>query len=444
MRTCRIAAALVWIACGALVLFAADSLAQTLFDRVQKNVATNLKRFPRYTCVQTIERSTFELPQTGATCATALASRQKNLKSRTLRWHDRLRLDVAVGERAEMVSWAGASRFEGGDVSDLVGRGASGSGEFGAFLTSVFAGDAQDFRYTGLRDTPLGRLAVFDYTVPLDKSHYQITTSLKELTTIAYRGSFFADPDSGDLNELDVQADLPAGDSVCSLSDTIEYKKTTIGDGAFMLPSRSTMDVIYKNSTESLNETTYSGCREYVGESTIRFDGDENGNLPEETKRAALRPLPPKTHLRVRIDPVLDARKAAAGDPIIGVIENQVKDRNDIIVHAGDKLHGRVVRWDQTLGNAPRWTVGIVFETIERGGVEQSISLRPTDDGDRSSGPQRGRNVLDRPTPGTSSDPARVPQDIRSERPAGGGIFAFSEPGNLILGGRFESEWETR
>src|ERR1035437_4313266 len=110
-----------------------------------------------------------------------------------------------------------------------------------------------------------------------------------------------------------------------------------------MLPKMSAMDVICRNSTESLNETWFAGCREYVGESTIRFDVDENGNTPESAKRGELKPLPAKTHLHVRINPPIDSDKAAAGDPIVGVVDAPVKEKGEIVVHAGDKLHGRIV-----------------------------------------------------------------------------------------------------
>jgi len=148
--------------------------------------------------------------------------------------------------------------------------------------------------------------------------------------------------------------------------------------------------------------------------------------------------LPPKVHLRIRIDPPINSDKAAAGDPIVGVIEAPVKEKGEIIVHAGDKLHGRIVRMEQTLGPAPRWTVAILFEAIERNGFEQKVTLKPVDDGDRSPAGQiggGGRRGFSAPAPLST---------ITNERPAGGGIFSFAEAGNLVLDRKFESEWETR
>jgi hypothetical protein len=196
------------------------------------------------------------------------------------------------------------------------------------------------------------------------------------------------------------------------------------------------MDVIYRNSTESLNETTFAGCREYVGESTIRYDVDDKGITPDSEKRADLRPLPAKTRLQVKIEPAIDSDKAAAGDPITGVIEAAVKVKGETVVHAGDKLRGRIVRLEQDMAPLPRWTVAILFETIERAGVEQKVALKPLDDGDRSPhGPAAGGRR------GFTSTPVST---ATSERPAGGGIYSFAEAGNLVLGAKFESDWESK
>ncbi len=435
----RVLAFCICAAAGAAVAWAADSIAQTLFNNARAKVVENIKSLPRYTCVQTVVRSQYELPRTGDSCAAAIANSNRNAAERILRWHDRLRLDVAVGERSEMFSWAGATSFESSDISDMVSRGASGSGEFGAFLASVFGGDATNFVYRGLTDLPRGRVATFDFTVPVEKSHYQYGTNRgdKKYTSVGYHGSFFADPETSELRELDLEAvDFPPVDAVCRVADKIEYTSTKIGQNTFALPKYSSMDVIYRNSTEALNETTFSGCREYVGESTIRFDVDENGNTTDAAKRAELKPLPPKTHLRVRINPPIDSDKAAAGDPIIGVVDTAVKEKGVTIVHVGDKLHGRIVRLEETMSKPPRWIVGILFQSIEREGVEQSISLKPDDDGDRSADSvPSGR--------GRFTAPSNAPS-ITSERPKGGGIFSFVEYGNLVLGQKFESEWETR
>jgi hypothetical protein len=432
-RTKRILIFWAYATLGGLAVWAADA-AQDLLNKTRANVVDNLKRFPRYVCVQTVTRQEYQMPPEGSSCASVIAYRDRKNAERNLRWHDKLRLDVAVGDKSDMYSWAGASKFDSEDISHIVARGTSGSGEFASFLTGVFGGDAEKFTYSGLKDLPIGRLAVFDFAVPVESSHYRYTVDAKGYATIGYRGSFFVDPATADLRELDVDVnEFPQTSGVCRVQDKIEYAQTKIGDDTFLLPSHSSMEVLYGNSTESSNETTFSGCREYVGDSTIRFDVDENGNTPDEVKRRELPPLPPKTRLRVRIDPPVDAATAAAGDPITGVVISTVKEKGVVLVNAGDKLKGRIVRLEQTVRPEPQWTFAIVFGTLERNGVEEKVSLKPDDDGDRSSmATMTGR---------IHPQPAR---SITDERPAGGGIFSIRQSGDLVLGQKFVSEWETR
>ena len=422
-----------YAALGGLAVWAADA-AQELFNRTRANVVDNLIRFPRYVCVQTVTRMEYQLPPAGSSCASMIATRDRRSADRMLHWHDRLKLDVAVGDKSDMYSWVGASQFQSEDISHIVARGTSGSGEFASFLTGIFAGDADKFTYAGERDMPAGHLAVFDFAVPVERSHYRYTVDEKGYVTVGYTGSFFVDPATADLRELNVNvSEFPESSGVCRVQDRIEYAQTKIGDDSFLLPSRSAMDVLYGNNMESVNETTFSGCREYVGDSTIRFDVDESGEAPAQVKRPELPKLPAKTHLRVRIDPPVDSRTASAGDPVTAVVISTVKEKGAVLVNAGDRLRGRLVRLEQTMGREPRWTVAIVFSKLERNGIEENISLKPVDDGDRSpAGMPMGRI---RPQPG---------KPITDERPAGGGIFSFQEAGDLVLGSKFVSEWETR
>jgi hypothetical protein len=187
------------------------------------------------------------------------------------------------------------------------------------------------------------------------------------------------------------------------------------------------MEVLYRRGAESLNETRYSDCREYVGESTIRFD-DVGAAAGPAVTRAALQPLPPKVRLLIGLSRPIDTEIAAAGDGVEGVLLRDVTDKKQrTLAKANDRVHGRILRLRQFMGPAPRWFVAIRFDTIERNGMELPIALKPVDDGDRSAQRVRGP----------------VPQSAM-QRPEGGGVFVFAESGNIILDQGFHSEWETR
>jgi hypothetical protein len=186
--------------------------------------------------------------------------------------------------------------------------------------------------------------------------------------------------------------------------------------------------------------THFSGCREYVGESTIRYDDPDDPNdksSPAAEARAALKSLPPKTHIRVKIDPPVNTETAAAGDTITGVVEHEVREKGQVIVRPTDRLHGRLLRLEQSMLPTPAWTVAIRFDSIERDGVIQSVHFKPTDDGDRRGTPPSGLR-------GRLGPVVPQPQDATMKRPEGAGVFILPVAGNLVLDQKFHSEWETR
>ena len=113
----------------------AGSDADELFQKVREKALDSARRLPRYTCVENISRTQY-LPAPGSpsTCA-ALITMHRLVNARgALAVRDKLRLDVAVVEKGEIFSWAGAGKFETSEIDKLVGGGVSGSGEFGSFL----------------------------------------------------------------------------------------------------------------------------------------------------------------------------------------------------------------------------------------------------------------------------------------------------------------------
>jgi hypothetical protein len=380
----------------------ADSDATELFKKARERVLANLARTPRYTCVENIVREQYvPVSKTKAPgCAALIAARRQHQLPVDMLWRDRLHLDVAVVDGEEMFSWAGAGKFETDSLEKLVGTGSTGSGDFASFLTSVFRVGPDTVRYLGIQNDS----AVFEYNVSLARSHYTYTTRGRQ-NTIGYGGSFHVDPIDGELQRLIVETEaFPAGEQACQATDVMDYHTVKIGSGEFMLPEVSTMNVLFQSGGESRNETRYSDCREYVGESTIRFD-DVETTAGTANSKAPLRPLPPGLRLQVALSSPIHGETAAAGDAVTGIVLHDIKDKSaGVLVHEKDRVHGRILRIEQEFLPSPRWTVVLRFETIERNGAEQPVTLEQV----------------------------------------GGNEFHFPVHGALALDSKFHSEWQTR
>jgi hypothetical protein len=384
----------------------ADLEAQELFQKARAKVLENVSRVPRYTCVQTVERAQYR-PQYGTkpvNCRAMIAARKQLVSPGYLIRRDRLRLDVAVVDGAETFSWAGARRLETSHIDELVGSGSTGSGEFVSFLMSIFGGEADAISFLGQ--------ALFAFNVPLARSQYRYHTSGPDRTT-GYHGSFQVDPVTAELKRLTIVTDpFPDGEEACQVEDTMDYHRVKIGTGDFLLPEVATMDVLYNSGSESVNETSYSDCREYAGQSTIRYV-DDVAETPAQTSPNPAEPgvivphqLPSGLSFRIGLTSLIHSETAAAGDAVTGVVLHEVKDRKlGVVARENDIVHGRILQLEQHMYPFAGWVLAIRFDTLEHAGVEQPLVLKSKE---------------------------------RS------GTFVFGQAGNIVINQSFHSEWETR
>jgi hypothetical protein len=379
----------------AAVASAADPAIEKLFRDAQARILQNTKNVPRYMCVQSISRTQYppRVPGRQPNCQELIAARRRLGVPANITMRDRLRLDVAVVDGKEMFSWAGAGRFETDALDKLVPGGVSGTGSFIGFMASIFGGDAQTVRYTGLAND----LARFEYEVPLARSHYEYRAE-GAMKTTGYSGTFSLDPSDAELMKLvvDTAAFAPT-EPLCQVEDIMDYQRVKIGSGDFLLPEVASMDVIYRNGDEALNETHYSDCHEFTGESTIHFDDVDTaaaGQAP--AVNGAMAPLPPKLRLRLGFAEPINGETAAAGDAVTGVLLDDVKDKRGVVAHRNDKVYGRILRFEQHVIPAARWLVQIRFDRIERGGVQQPINLVLANNENALTFPERGNLVIDR------------------------------------------------
>jgi len=337
----------------ALILAAGAALAaDSLLERVKAKVVENTRRVPRYTCVETINRGEYRprFQAERASCAGLIQARDKLDSPGYQTWRDRLRLDVAVLDGKETFSWAGADKFETTDLQKLVPTGSAGSGDFASFLATIFG-------KPGVKIAAAGD-DLFQFEVPLNISGYIYRSRANVARVTDYYGTILVDPATADMKQLTVDADdFPPDEPVCRVRDVMDYQRVKIGDGDFVMPDKAVMSVLFSSGNESQNETTYSNCREYTGESTIRFDDDAAQNTANQ--HAASHKVPARVKVQLALKDLIDSETAAAGDGVTAVVLRNAKG-----IKAGEQFPGRIVRIEQFLFPEPRWVVAFQFDGL--------------------------------------------------------------------------------
>ncbi len=404
--------------------------------RLRDQVVEHGERIPNHTCVEKMQRDRYE-PAAGRTnksCDALLARRkqgdfQGRLKLDRTDW---LRLDVAYAGGSEIYSWAGASKFEEGELDELVPEGAVGTGPFATMLLGIFQSRGPKFIFEG--ETPVDGRRLFEYSfaVPRDQSYYRVKAR-KDWIITGYTGTLQVDPKTAELVRLVVRTEeLPAETGTCEADTSLEYGIVQLGGGDYLLPKVSRQRFIGRDGSEAENTISFSACREYQAESKVAFGG---GGLPgggQAGVPAAALDLPAGLPVTVELVTALRFGQAAAGDAIEGRLVKAIRDeRQKTLVAEGAAVHGRLMRVETAYGRRTERTVALRWETVQVGGVMAPLSLLPNR---RPAQLRTGAgNVLR-----TRGMEIELPLPSESRY----GVFHFSAERAMLESG-FRSEWVT-
>jgi len=347
------------LACGLLPPgWSAGAAEDPLLARIRRSMAETLRHMPDYTCLETIERWREGDPDPQA------------------RYWERLRLEVAVIGGKERFAWPGSARFEEKDIDEIVPPGAIGTGDFAGFAGAVFR--TEDASFEGPREEKLeGRPAYrYDFRVPAERSRYAVRDG-RHSAVVGYHGSFWADRETLELLRLDIEADgLPAPPlEVASVKTAIRYQRALIGDSSTLLPRVSELSLSSTAARSSRNRTTFSHCRQYVGESRLRFDEPAPGAEPAARPLERTR-LPAGLALELSLETPLDPARAAAGDPLLAVLARDVRREGRLLAPKGARVYGRLRTVRQHLTPRSWGLVALEFDRLEGPSLEAEFRAR--------------------------------------------------------------------
>ena len=230
---------------------------------------------------------------------------------------DRLRLDVAVSEGNEIFSWHGGARFSSSGVNEIVKSGPISSGSFVGYLRNILftAGVAISLDKAKSNE----KTYTFQYYVPLKSSGYRITAR-NGAFLVPYHGSLAIRADTFELQSLSVDTtEVPKAAEVCAANTQIAYQNLEIAGKSLLIPKSFQLHMVDANAVDTYNESEYTQCREFRGESTLRFDLDDSPQAQSVTS-VHDKWLPAGNRLRVRLSTTLDDQSSFTGDPVQGVL----------------------------------------------------------------------------------------------------------------------------
>jgi hypothetical protein len=250
---------------------------QSLLDRIQTRAAENLRRLPNYTCTESIDlyREHRSVPR--ASICTESIDRSIRLGRRgPLRPKDTVRLNVAYVGGKELFGLPGTGRVDQANLSKLV-DGPIRNGQFAVFVRSIFLEPGAAFSHSSKTNLDGRQAFRFDYTMPLAHSGFNIKSSVGE-AIVGHSGSFWVAAETLDLMRLVVSADgLPPRLKIASDVTFTDYGLVSIGGSTFLLPARSIHEAKDVFGEEVRNVITFGNCREFVGESVLKFsDADSS------------------------------------------------------------------------------------------------------------------------------------------------------------------------
>jgi len=191
-----------------------------------------------------------------------------------------------------------------------------------------------------------------------------------------FHGSFWADKTSFDVQRLEVIAEeIPPDLGVTAASDRVDYKRLQIGRGEFLLPVESELIMADTSGEESHNHVRFTSCRQYTGESTLKFDdaGPATAAAPGSPTDAPETDLPVGLSFDLTLDQDLDLDTAAVGDPVRAHLNGDLRRKSEVLARKGAAAEGRITRLDRRNGLV---ILGITLTGLETGSVRYRVQAR--------------------------------------------------------------------
>lgn len=253
-----------------------------LFNAARDYVFGKLSHLPDFVAM----RTTTSFDNTPS----ALNFIQTGIESAGFRRRDIVQKRITFRDGKEVVESASNTEPGKADKSLLQSR-----GEFGTQAAVVLMDiDQGSVSFDHWENTMGGIAAVYRYSVPRSRSHYEVEDHCEEHGSFhdipGYHGSIALAPRSGAILRLTLEVESGDSDPVSHVASVIEYGPVLIGHRRFICPLRSLAFMLQEAKGCSrgshklqkpiamVNETIFSNYHRFGSSSTMIFDEADSGD----------------------------------------------------------------------------------------------------------------------------------------------------------------------
>jgi hypothetical protein len=228
---------------------------ELLLRQIRSRTAAHLSKLPNYTCREVVDRML--------------------RRGRTWNHVDTVEFEVAFVGREELFSRPGDERFGEKSIGELA-PGTISDGALGSQIDMIFASDAAEFRYVGTAKKDGHKTFRYDLRVQQDKSGFRVRHGSAQ-TIVPFEGSVWVDVETLDLVRVDLKMNrIPSYVGVRSIEKSMHYRLMHIADVDFLLPRNAELAATDDRGNYSLNIISLDRCREFTGESIIKYSAPTN------------------------------------------------------------------------------------------------------------------------------------------------------------------------
>jgi hypothetical protein len=155
--------------------------------------------------------------------------------------------------------------------------------------------------------------------------------------------------------------------------DAVDDRHADIGGNTFLLPQSAELRMVGDGNSESVNQTRFTACRQYLGESKLSFTDP----APESATPVVVKviDLPPGIMLEVSLDTPIASASSAVGDPIAATVQRAAKSNGAVIVPKGAVLHGRITLLRRQNIERGAYALGLDFSDFEFPGAKGTLHV---------------------------------------------------------------------